>query len=307
MTDPNVNDSEFVDRLVAAALDHQAAAIDAGSLIDRIEEDRLSALSVGRVDGPRRLTRRVLSWSVAAAVVVTAFLGGRAFSPAVANASTLLRSVRTVHRQAVDRCYLVQFAPEADSGIPAGKVGGASESVLWTRGDHFWSDCAIGAKRLKIGRDESGTVWLAPEKNKGIRFSPDRTAFPKDVETICRINSLTVPVLVDDVLAGFDLRSDGPTKSAGGLRTIVWARLKPGKSHSLLSAATMEVDAERDVVTRLVLWLQKDGAPNGTVTYTLVDRPSPPKESYRLESHLDPGATIEDHTFEKAKPTPSAS
>jgi hypothetical protein len=62
----------------------------------------------------------------------------------------------------------------------------------------------------------------------------------------------------------------------------------------------LEVDVDRNLLARLVLWIHNLQGPNGTVTYTLVDRPSPGEESYRLESHLDPDAVIEDQTFKPA-------
>lgn len=304
MTPSQPEPDDVVDALVRDHLRRQESQIDASALLERIEADRVQSgpLPFSRPTVFHRTAlQRVAWWSTIAGIVLAAFLGGRYLNPTFANASTLLRNVRTVHRQSVDRCYRVQYSPDQLSNDGVSKPSAASESMLWTRGDRFWSDCAIGNGRLKIGRDESGTIWLAPSRSKGIRFSPEKTQFPKDVETLCQINSLTVPVLVDDVLADFDLQTDGPSTQADGRRSLVWARLKPGRSHAFLSAATLEIDAQTDVVTRLVLWLQKPQGPNGTVTYTLIEQPAPAVDSYRLESHLDGGAVVEDQTFQPKK------
>jgi hypothetical protein len=285
-----------VDELVAGYLQRAQARTDAAPLLERIEADRRLNASLSRAAevASGRSVGRAAGWSLIAAALAVAFLVGRSFDGRSAQAATLLRSVRTVHKQSIDRCYRVQHASEGPSGTQA---SAASESILWTRGDRAWTDTMIGPNRVKIGRDETGTVWLAPTRKKGIRFSPDKTEFPKEIETLCQISSLTPPVLVDEVLADFDLKKESLVAHAEGRRSVIWARLKDGRSHAFLSAAMLEVDVERNVLARLVLWLHKADAPNGTVTYTLIDRPSPGEASYRLESHLDPDAVIEDHTF----------
>ncbi len=279
------------DDLVTEHLRRLESCVDSASLLERIEADRrLLAVGPGTPLHRVRPLRRLALGSLMAAVVLIAFLGGRYFDANSAQAASLLKDVRSVHTQSIDRCYLVQHAVQPD--LQSKPADLSSESILWTRGEYFWSDTAIGSKRLKIGRDKSGTIWLTPDPRKGIRFSA-ASAIPKEVETLSQIASMTVPVLVDEVLTDFDIRTDRPV--AG--RSVVWAQLKAGRSHAFLSAAMLEVDLERNVLVRLVLWLHKADAPNGTVTYTLVDRAAPGDASYRLESHLDADAVIEDHTF----------
>ena len=174
---------------------------------------------------------------------------------------------------------------------------GPSESVLWTRGDRFWSDCSIGDIRLAIGREEDGTLWVSPSRKKGIRFAGGDSQLPKEVAVLCDVNSLTVPALMDEVLADFDLRAEGPSSHAAEATSLVWARLKPGRSHPLISAALLEIDARSGALLRLVLWTVREGRPNGTVTYTLFDSATRGDDDYRLESHLDPGAEVEIQSF----------
>ncbi|OAI54304.1 hypothetical protein AYO47_03130 [Planctomyces sp. SCGC AG-212-M04] len=289
-----------VDELVAGYLQRAQARTDAAPLLERIEADRrLNVSAVKNEEGAAgRSMGRAAGWSLIAAALAMAFLIGRWFDGRSAQAATLLRNVQTVHKQSIDRCYRVQHAPESTSDSEQAE---SSESILWTRGDRAWTDSAIGSKRIKIGRDETGTIWLAPSSKKGIRFSPEKSQFPKDVETLSQISSLTVPVLVDEVLADFDLKKEAPVVRSDGRRSVIWARLKEGRSHPFLSAAMLEVDVDRNLLARLVLWMHNAKGPNGTVTYTLVDRPSPGESSYRLESHLDADAVIEDQTFKPAK------
>jgi hypothetical protein len=304
VTEPMSDQPDPVDELVAGYLQGAVARTDADALLERIEADRRLNASVASIANEadavsRRSMRRVAGWSLIAAAVAVAFLGGRYFDTSSAQAATLLKNVQSVHKQSVDRCYRVQHAPQA--GEDGQTPSSPSESTLWTRGDYFWSDAAFGSTRIKIGREETGTIWLAPSRKKGIRFSPEKSEFPKEVETLSQINSLTVPVLVDEVLADFDVKSEGPVVHSDGRRSVIWARLKDGRSHAFLSAAMLEVDVERNLLVRLVLWLQKPKGPGDTVTYTLVDRPAPGEESYKLESHLDADAVIEDHSFKPAK------
>ena len=297
MTEPMSDMPDPVDELVAGYLQRAQASTDAAPLLERIEADRRLNASVVRNAAPTsdRSMGRAAGWSLIAAALAIAFLVGRSFDGRSAQAATLLRNVQTVHKQSVDRCYRVQHSPEPKSDSQ-GSAG--SESTLWTRGDRAWVDAAVGTGRLKIGRDETGTIWFAPSAKKGIRYSPDKGEFPKEVETLCQISSLTVPVLVDEVLADFDVEKDRPIAHVDGRRSVIWARLKKDRTHAFLSAAMLEVDVERNLLVRLVLWFK---APNGTVTYTLIDRPAPGEESYRLESHLDADAEIEDKSWTPAK------
>ncbi|MGV3484128.1 MAG: hypothetical protein ACO1RT_06910 [Planctomycetaceae bacterium] len=104
---------------------------------------------------------------------------------------------------------------------------------------------------------------------------------------------MSVPQLVDQVLADFDLSAE----VSDGAKTLVWARLKPGHTHPLLSDAVLEIDPRTNVLDRLVLWTVREGRPNGTFTYSLLQSSLQSDEQYRLESHLDADAELEIHTL----------
>jgi hypothetical protein len=287
---------EAIDRLVRAHLDREMARTDATDLEARIRAGL-------RRDTPLQLARwsRPLGWSLAAAAVVLgAFLGGRWLSPVEASAATLLRNVRAVHARGVDRCYQVHYAPDPRYWDGKKRIDGPSDSVLWTRGDRFWSDCSIGDIHLAIGREEDGTLWVSPSRKKGIRFAGGDSQLPREVAVLCDINSLTFPALMDVVLADFDVRAEGLSSAAGGATSLVWARLKPGHSHPLVATALLEIDARSGTLIRLVLWTVRDGRPRGTVTYALIDSAVRSDDDYRLKSHLEPGVEVEIGSFGRA-------
>ena len=301
MTDLRPQTDDGVDGLVRSYLDGEAERIDASAVLDRIRASRPlvrreEVAAVGAADVAARRSSRLWTWAAAtAAAVVVAFVGGRHLGSDLANAAVVLRDVQAVHSQGVDRCYRVQYAPDPRHWDGKNKLEGPSQSVLWTRGDRFWSDCAIGDARLAIGREADGTLWVAPSRKKGIRFANDESRLPKEVALLCAINSMSVPKLVDEVLAGFDLRADAEVGEEG--RTVIWATLKPGHSHPLLSSALLEIDERNNVVARLVLWMVRDGRSRGTVTFTLLESARRNGDQYELATYLDTDAQIENQTF----------
>ena len=298
MTEPT--ESEPVDRLVRSYLDRATEQADTTALLARIRASQAA-------DSPRpaRLAAaRWLLWSaLAAAAVVLAFLGGRQFAAQPLFAAAAVQDARDVHAEEMDRCYLVQFVPDPATWDRRNKLEGPSRSVLWTRGDdRFWADCEIANLKLAIGRDENGMLWASSARDKGIRFSNEHSQLPADIAVLCDINSMSIPKLLDDVLADFELRGDEVTTPDGNRHSLVWAGLKPGRTHPLLSNAMLEIDSESNVIVRLVLWtVRDDGRPKGTVTFTLLRSAAPNDAPYRLESHLDADAEIEKQTMGRQK------
>lgn len=302
-----------LNRLIRAHVDREVKSADANSLITRIrqtrrdEEANRQAQASAVTLPPQCVNRywaRSLAWAtltltltLTAAAALMAFLGGRHLDGYSANAAVVLQNVRSEHARAIDHCYRVQFAPDPRFWDPKNKLAGPSMSILWTRGDRFSSSCTVGELQLKIGREANGTFWVSTSPSKGIRFTNDAAELPKSVAVICEINSMSVPQLVEGVLADFDLHLDPSTKRAPNTTTLVWAKLKPERTHPLLSDALLEIDSRTNVLNRLVLWTIRDGNPSGTVTYTLLQSGELGDDQYRLLSHLDGDAKIELHTF----------
>lgn len=301
MTDTTQPHDDAIDRLVGQHLERRFEGVDTSGLLARIQADRTthdSAPSVEVARGKRGWSRS-FAWPVVTAIaaMVLLFVGGRILVPDSANAAITLRGVQSEHARPVDHCYRVQFAPDPrfwDKGNP---LSGPSTSVLWTRGDRFWSACTIGGLHLNIGREASGGLWISPSREKGIRFANDSSALPEKLDVLCAVNSMSVPRLVEEVLADFELHSDPSSQRAAKGKSLVWARLKADRTHPLISDALLEIDPETNVLNRLVLWITKDGQPGGTVTYTLLESGQLDDERYRLETYLNDDAEIEVHTL----------
>lgn len=328
MNQPDPPVDHAVERLIADHLDRRAQQCDATELLARVRRSRQVDRAIfssapqsgshrgsqtgsgelpdgettGRAAAGGRLSDRrrwagALTWPVLAGVVLLAiFLAGRPISPSAANASIVLRDLQTVHLGETDRCYRIQYAPDPRYWDGSNQLEGPSHSVLWTRGDRFWSDCTIADIRLRIGRQQDGTLWVSRSRQHGIRFTADEAQLPQEVALLCAANSMTVPRLVEDVLADFDLRADRPATGSGA-GAVVWAALKPGRSHPLISSALLEIDPENHALTRLVLWMVRDGRPRGTVSYTFLENGLQGDARYHLQAHLDDDAEVEDHTF----------
>jgi hypothetical protein len=310
MIDREQPNNDAVDKIVKQYVEREIGSVDATGLVARVRATHQQGNASNDRLPHRRTTlkpplaRRSLAFTwVAMTTVATmlAFAGGRYLGPRSANAAVVLRSVQFEHARAVDHCYRVQYAPDPRYWDGKNQLEGPSTSTLWTRGDRFWSDCTMGSLQLKLGREANGIFWVSPSSSKGIRFTNDATDLPEAVAVICAVNSMSVPRLMEEVLADFDLHADPSAQHADGAKTLVWARLKPGRSHPLLSDALLEINPETNVLNRLVLWTTRDGHPGGTVTYTLLESSEIGDDRYRLESHLDVDAEIEVHTLRVSK------
>lgn len=323
MSEPESPLDQALDRLLADHLDRAEQRTDARSLLQRVRQSRENeAAIVASISSPLPpssgamqtetvhlaqpntatrcvpqtfLPRWLTGAALAAAVLLAALLAVR--SSDTANASLALRDLRSVHLGQLDRCYRVQYTPDPRYWDETNRLEGPSHSLLWTRGDRFWSECTIGELQLRIGRQRDGALWLRSTPQRGIEFRSAPADLPQEVALLCAANSLTVPRLVEEVLADFDLRAAAPADQSGAAGLVVWAALKPGRVHPVVSAALLEIDSADHSLTRLVLWMVRDGQPRGTVTYTFLESGRLDESQYELRSHLDEDAPIEQQQF----------
>lgn len=309
MNAPDETSDDAIDQLVKRHVEREIAHVDTTGLVARVRATRRHPATADKwwrmrpstthAPATRRWSRSISWVAMTACAVGIAFAGGRYLDPSSANAAVVLRGVQFEHARPVDHCYRVQFAPDPRFWDGKNKLEGPSMSVLWTRGDRFWSDCRIGDIQLTLGRDVDGTLWVSTSPSKGIQFTNDASELPKAVALVCDVNSMSVPQLVEDVLADFDLHVD-PAADRSQRMTLVWARLKLGRTHPLLSDALLEIDPQTNVVNRLVLWTVRNGHPSGTITYTMLESTPQSDDRYSLQSHLDADAEIEVHTLPAA-------
>lgn len=315
MTEREERAFDAVDELVKGYMVRKNQGTDATRLLTRIRASRQACEGLGQTDrvdrsdwmlmtrmwtGCAKCLSSTLTWAVLTLLACwAAFMGGRHVGPPSVGAAVTLRNVGSEHARGIDRCYRVQYSPDPSYWDGKNKLEGPSSSLLWTRGDQFWSDCTISDTHLKVGRDSDGVLWISPSPLKGIRFTNESTQLPQVVSLLCAVNSMIVPRLMEEVLANFNSHLESSFSNEDQTeRTVIWARLKPGRAHPLLSAALLEIDPDTKVLNRLVLWMVRGGQPQGIVTYTLVDSSTWSDSSiksddrYRLESHLESGAEI---------------
>jgi len=325
MSEPESPLDQSLDRLLADHRERAEQRIDASALLQRVRQSREHEAAIvasirlpqppssGAAQAetvhlaqpntaPRRAPQAFLPrWlpgaALAAAVLLAALLAVRTSGTATANASLALRDLRSVHLGQLDRCYRVQYTPDPRYWDESNQLEGPSHSLLWTRGDRFWSECTIGELQLRIGRQRDGALWLRSSPQRGVEFRSAPADLPQEVALLCAANSLTVPRLVEEVLADFDLRAAAPADQSGAAGLVVWAALKPGRVHPVVSAALLEIDSADHSLTRLVLWMVRNGQPRGTVTYTFLESGRLDESQYELRSHLDEDAPIEQQQF----------
>ncbi|MCG6158132.1 hypothetical protein [Rubinisphaera margarita] len=299
----HTTESEAVDGHVGEYLDGLTQRVDASRLVQRVTAQIPNRPESALATSRRRRSRTMFASCVSAAALLVAFLCGRFLAPWPVEAASVLRHVHSAHSGPVDRCYRVLFAPSPGYWNGRNPLRGPSDTTLWTRGDRFWAEATLGKIKLVYGRDETGKLWVSPDRTTGIHLADQSESLPEDIAMYCAINSMSMPTLVEHVLADFELRADripAPGRDepqVGSDNSLIWASLKPGHTHPLISSALLEV-GENNTLVRLVLWTVDDDQSRGTVTFTLVETAHQDDEQYNLSWHLDEGAEVRIHQFE---------
>lgn len=280
--EPRPPDDDDLDRLLADHLGRQAERIDVGPLLNRIRET--SKQNPPPMPARESRWRRVAAWAlpvaIACGIAAIVVFPPRA-EPLRASPQALLQEAQKAHHLPLDRCYLVELqrTDEADDGPPVP----FRTTRLWTRGDRFWFE-ATGPRNPAIkwawGRDENGTIWVAPRPHFGVRVEPDET--PPFLARLCDIQELRPEHLLNDLLRDFDLvREEGETPAT----QVIRATRKPGRWAPPIRSAVLELDTETKALRRVVLD-RMTPARAITTTYTLVETQTQADDQYRLEGHL---------------------
>jgi hypothetical protein len=282
MTVPRPPDDDL-DRLLANHLGLQASRLDVGPLLRRIQATvrQNPPTYAGRLAESR--WRRLAGWAlpvaIAAGVAAVVFFPPHA-EPLRASPQALLQEAQKAHQLPLDRCYLVEFQ-RTDEGADENPMAGQFRTnQLWTRGDRFWIESTNPRAKWAWGRDEDGTIWMAPGPRRGVRVEPDEA--PRWLTHMCDISELRPEHLLGELLRDFDLvREDGPTPAT----QVIRATRKPGRWAPPLRSAVLELDAETKVLRRVVL--DRVGPLRSVTTaYTLVETQTLSDDRYRLEGHL---------------------
>jgi hypothetical protein len=162
-----------------------------------------------------------------------------------------------------------------------------TRSTLWTRGDRFVVEGDFRGRAAAWGRDETGQVWLAPNRKLGLVFPGGK--MPPEFVAWLDIRTLRVDSLLSDVLADFVVVDDGTTPSR---ERRVRAEPKPGRAHAFLRSATLTIDPETREVRQLVLERGLPNRPLATVRFSLRNSAPLADDVYRLRGHTDADAVV---------------
>lgn len=126
--------------------------------------------------------RAPLAW--AAGFVLAGLLGAELFvSLTPASAATIVQRALEAHSALLDRCYRVEVRGERDGDGPP-----RQESLLWTRGDAFWTQIRGAEQTAAWGREASGSVWFALSPKIGARLAAAEV--PEELEIACELRSV---------------------------------------------------------------------------------------------------------------------
>ncbi|HEX3147847.1 MAG TPA: hypothetical protein VHR66_07165 [Gemmataceae bacterium] len=272
-----------LDRLLADHLVRQAEREDVGSLLTRIQTTVKLDRPTVRKSWTSRV-RQVISWSVPVAVAIgiaVVVLLPTHPEPLKASPQALLQEAQKAHHLPLDRCYLVEFQRQDDPADEGNPLAALSRTTrLWTRGDRFWIESTNPRARWAWGRDESGSIWVAPGPRRGIRVEPEET--PRWLAVNCDICEMRPEHLLGELLRDFNLvREDCETPAT----QVIRAERKPGHFGPPIRSAILELDSDTKALRRVVLDRAGPMRPT-TTTYTLVETQTQSDDRYRLEGHL---------------------
>src|SRR5204863_9076149 len=97
-------------------------------------------------------------------------------------------------------------------------------------GDRFWF-AASGARHVAGGHDVNGGIWVARNRQLGIRYEAGEADIPAELSVSMSIYSMQLDTLLDEVLRDFDLRGDEPQAVGDAQVQTIRAELKPNHEH----------------------------------------------------------------------------
>ena len=286
MNESNQDHNE-VEAILQQHLQQQTLQVDPQPLLDRIR-NTLAEIPKAAPYQPQPLRRWKGAMKLTGFIMygVALFLAGVFFGrpevPVAANPQQLIQEATSVHHQEIDRCYLVevQHIPVQQDETNTFTIP-TKRTLLWTRGDRFWIECAGPRRAWSWGKDERGTLWIAAGSHEGILLAENEV--PRWLVMFGSLCSMRPERLLVDVLRDFDIQEE--KKSDVLASRVIRAELKPGHWHPSLRSALLEFDPESKALRRVVLH-RMVAEQSFIITYLLIDSRAQNDDAYRLEGHL---------------------
>lgn len=299
MTTPSSPDP--VERAVRDHLDREAAGVDARAMLARVK-------AAGAAPSTRR---RRLTWvggaaisAIAATIALVAMFGEhRPTGDLVAKETPeeLIRQAQVTHTAPADRCYGVaaEWDPAALNQARLGPL--ARKAKLWTRGDQFWVEAtAPDGHAVAWGQTKDGIIWIAPTRRFGLVYDPTEVAEP--ILRYCDLMSLRVVTTLGEVLEQYDLYRRDAGLPGEPVRIDATVRPTPFNPMPRFRRVELVLDPDTKVIRSAVLTRQLNGAPVGTLTFTLIESTTQPDRAYEVRGHLDDDGKVFDGKFQPKLP-----
>jgi len=270
-----VNDDPL-DHLVREHLEREAATVDASAMLRRVQKARRFSL--------KRWSLRIGAGAVAAAAMVFFILWSGSPNVVEASPEQLVRDALATHSQIIDRRYTIETEWEPHMGQRFPLLALQRNVRLWTRGDRFWIDVQGPHQHFAWGRDESGRVWLVPNRFIGLVYEPEELTEP--VHIMGDVCSMRVETILNDVLANFDLTRESST--------IITARPKNGPRPGGMRFVRMELDAQSKSIRHIEIERMFRGEFAARVVATLQEESHIDDCEYELRGHLAENGKIVD-------------
>ena len=189
-----------------------------------------------------------------------------------------------------DRCYEIDANWEATAlqrRFPFRPI--ARKAKVWTRGDQFFVQSRFedGAE-WKWGQEQSGRVWIAPNRKRVLIFEADELAEP--LARFCDLMSLRLVSTLAELLEKYDLHRLDSGKPGEAIRIDATFRPQPNNPFPRFGRVELELDPITKMVRNAVLHREVMGDSLGSINFKLLEVGSLPSELYEYRGHVDANA-----------------
>jgi hypothetical protein len=224
-----------------------------------------------------RWTKLFLSFSAATGLAVILFLIGREQNAVQASPAQILRAAAATHAELEEHVYTV----EIDRTMPGIEAGLQRSVQVRTLGDRFYVEMNHGARQMRWGRFEDGSIWICLGTRRGFVIEQDELGAP--LEQLANLYSMNLESLLQSVLRHCQLSS----QPASGNVHVITATNRLRWRGGWLRSARIEVDRQSNLVRRLRIERELPQQGVSEMSFTLTASGAPDESKYQPEGHLE--------------------